>query len=506
MSRRDGLESDSDLLNRLGYTQELRRRMGAFTNFSVSFSIICILAGGITAFPLALAAGGGLSVFAGWWLGSLIAITVALSMAQIASAFPTAGGLYHWASRLGGRTLGWVTAWFNLIGLVLALASINVGLYDFFVRPQLLDAGWVEDTPHGLEQGAFVALMLGVQAALNHWAPRLTDRLVDLSGMLILGLGAILILALLSTVSLESMEWSRLLRFERNLPLGGPVSGTGGAMSDMDGAGSHRMALPALWAVLTGLILPLYTLTGFDASAHAAEETKDAARVVPKGIVRAVLWSALLGGIMVCTFVLALENIPDAIGTGPGYLATLLERLPGPLHWTLAAGLMLVNALCGLACMMSTSRMVYAFARDGGLPASSLLARVDPRRATPGPAIWSVAVAATLLTLWADAFAVLSTGCAVFLYLSYVSPIVAGLRAEGRSWQSKGPFDLGRLSRPCAWLAILGTAVLTLVGIQPPNQQVLLLIAGLLAALALLWWPLGERRRFKGTPTSAARD
>jgi len=502
MGERSGLEADSDLLKRLGYTQELRRRMGAFTNFSVSFSIICILAGGITAFPLALAAGGGLSVFAGWWVGSFIAISVALSMAQIASAFPTAGGLYHWASLLGGRTLGWVTAWFNLIGLILALASVNVGLYDFFVRPELLDAGWVEETPHPLETGAFVALLLGVQAALNHWAPRLTDHLIGLSGVLILMLGATLILALLFTLSSETIEWSRLLRFERNLPLGGPVSVTGAPVSDQAGQFLHALAWPGVWAVLTGLILPLYTLTGFDASAHAAEETRDAARVVPKGILRAVLWSSLLGGIMVSTFVLALENIPDAIGQGPGYLASLLERLPRPLQWGLTAGLILVNTLCGLACMLSTSRMVYAFARDGGLPASGFLSRVDRRRATPGPALWSVAFTATLLTLWADAFAVLSTGCAVFLYLSYASPILAGLRAERHRWQRKGPFDLGRASRPCACVAVLGTGLLSLTAIQPPNEQVVLLIVGLLGALALLWWPLGERRRFKGSPAA----
>ena len=143
---------------------------------------------------------------------------------------------------------------------------------------------------------------------------------------------------------------------------------------------------------------------------------------------------------------------------------------------------------------------MYAFARDGGLPASRALAAVDPVRKTPAPAIWLSAGLAIAVTLYADAFAVLSTAAAVFLYVSYVLPIAAGLIAEGRTWTKKGPFDLGALSRPVAVLAVLGGAVLIFVGVQPPNQKVLALIVGLLAFLAVFWWVLGERRRFRGPP------
>lgn len=516
--------ADAALLRQFGYAQELRRRMGAFTNFAVSFSIICILAGGITAFPLALAAGGGLSVCVGWILGALIALCVALSMAQIASAFPTAGGLYHWASLLGGRGFGWATAWFNLLGLVLVVASVNVGLYDFFVRPELVRAGWLDDAPLPFEQTVFVFLILGVQAWLNHRAPVLVNRLLDLSGVLIMMLAIILVSALVLSLNVADIDWGRLIRLERNLPLGGPSLGapslggpslgspaSGGLFQGGPFQGGSTPTEPIqgapvgilLWAVFAGLILPLYTLTGFDASAHAAEETHDAARVVPAGIIRSVLWSALLGGVLVTTFVLALENIPDAIGLGAGFLASLLERLPGPLRAFLMIGLIVVNALCGLACLLSASRMVYAFARDGGLPASRWLARVGPRHGTPATALWVVAGVAGLLTLWADAFAVLSTACAVFLYLSYVAPIAAGVWVEGRGWTRKGPFQLGAASRGCGLAATLGALLLAVVGVQAPNEQVLWLILSLLALMALLWWPLGERHRFQGPPPTS---
>src|SRR6185503_6939919 len=124
---------DEKLLRQLGYEQELSRRMSGFSNYAISLSIICILAGGITSFHVGLCSAGGASIGLGWPLACLFSLTVAWTMAQVASAFPTAGGLYHWASILGGRGCGWVTAWFNLLGLITVLAAINAGTYDFII-------------------------------------------------------------------------------------------------------------------------------------------------------------------------------------------------------------------------------------------------------------------------------------------------------------------------------------------------------------------------------------
>src|ERR1043165_7501416 len=110
------LAEDERTLKSMGYAQELARRMSGFSNFAISLSIICILAGGITSFQVCL-----------------FSLMVALTMGQVASAFPTAGGLYHWASILGGKGWGWITAWFNLAGLITVLAAINAGTYDFIV-------------------------------------------------------------------------------------------------------------------------------------------------------------------------------------------------------------------------------------------------------------------------------------------------------------------------------------------------------------------------------------
>ena len=123
---------DLKTLHGMGYAQELSRRMGPFQNFAISFSIICILAGGITAFPLSLSAAGGASVGYGWPLACLFALLVAAAMGQIASAYPTAGGIYHWASLMGGRGYGWAAAWFNLLGLMFVVSSVNFGVFLLF--------------------------------------------------------------------------------------------------------------------------------------------------------------------------------------------------------------------------------------------------------------------------------------------------------------------------------------------------------------------------------------
>src|SRR5882724_6309964 len=126
------ITEDVKILHSMGYAQELARRMGGFSNFAISFSIICILAGGITSFPLAMGTGGAFEATIGWLVGGVFALVVAASLGQIGSAYPTAGGLYHWSSILGGRGWGWATAWINLLGLVFVVASVNVGVWQLF--------------------------------------------------------------------------------------------------------------------------------------------------------------------------------------------------------------------------------------------------------------------------------------------------------------------------------------------------------------------------------------
>ena len=299
-----------------------------------------------------------------------------------------------------------------------------------------------------------------------------------------------MIIATVLTVSLlaynqNPLDFSRLFTFTN-------FTGTEGSVWPA----SEGMVFP----FLLGLLLAIYTITGFDASAHTAEETRNAASAVPKGIITSVVYSVIFGYIMICTFVLVLPDVETGVKNGFGFFSKLLETLPPTLQTILGLGIFLVNFLCGLACLTSTSRMMYAFARDGGLPASNTLRKVSPTLKTPIAAIWVSAVLAIAATLYADAFSVLAVGCAVFLYLSYIMPTAAGILAEGKTWKHKGPFNLGGLSKPIAVLAVLGGGFLVFVGVQPPNEKVLYVTIAMLVVMAIFWFVFGESTRFKGPP------
>ena len=492
----DQASADTKTLHEMGYSQELSRRMGAFQNFAISFAIICIVAGGITAFPVAISAAGGAGIGIMWPIGSLFALLVAAAMGQIASSYPTAGGIYHWSSILGGRAWGWAAAWFNLLGLIFVVASVNWGLYNLF-RDLFLGQvlGWdvTNWTPSGdfstgwWYQTAFIVGVTVLQAIINHYFLRLTTLLTDFSGYLILATAVLLTLAMLAFA--PSWNFSRLFTFTN--------------FTGETGGNVWPSLTGAAWYFVMGLALlhVVYTITGFDASAHTSEETRNAPVEVPKGMIRSVFWSFLFGYIMVCSFVLALPDQKAADGTvidgvtfaaskGWGSFNWLMETsaMPFFLKAILIVGIVVSNFLCALAGLTSTSRMMYAFARDGGLPASGLLKSVSATFRTPGPAIWAGGLLSVLATLYGNAFLVLSTGCAVFLYLSYLMPIGAAMLSEiNGTWRNKGPFNLGMSSVLIALLALIGCAVLILVGVQPPQEKVGYLIVIMLLGLAAFW-------------------
>ena len=477
------LSEDERLLFALGYKQELARRMSGFSNFAISLSIICILAGGITSFHVGWCSVGGASIGLGWPLACLFSLVVALSMAQVASAFPTAGGLYHWSSILGGRGWGWVTAWFNLVGIVTALGAINAGTFDFAAAAFGIGGG---EHAHLVKTVVVVGMTLS-QGLLNHYGIRLTTRLTDLSGWLILLVSAVLTASLLAAVS--HWDLARLVTFTNfsGLPQDSPV---------------FPRQQNMMWLFALGLLLPAYTITGFDASAHTSEETMDAARNVPRGIVRSVWVSGLFGWFMLCAIALAIPDTREAAAKGADVVHWVLKTtLPGWLAWSLLATIVSAQYFCGLAALTSASRMAYAFARDGGLPCSAYLGKVSERTRTPCHAIWSSAVLAALFTVLVP-YTTIAAVCVIFLYISYVLPVLAGFFAWGRRWTRMGPWHLGKWYRPLAMISALGCVFLILIGMQPPNQQAAWIV-GVALVLMLAFWFAVEQKRFRGPPRTS---
>lgn len=473
---------DEKALARLGYAQELLRRLGGFSNFAISLSIICILAGGITSFSQGFCGIGGAAIGIGWPFVCLISLAVAATMGQVASAFPTAGGLYHWATILGGRGWGWVTAWFNLVGLITVLAAINTGTIDFA-------AGWLGWKPGPWEKVAAVAMITVAQAIFNHFGIRLTSLLTDFSGWWILSIAVVLTFSLFLCV--KELELGRLVTFAN---FSGPAGGDVLPQTD------SKTLLFGL-----GFLLPAYTLTGFDASAHVAEETVNAAREVPRAIVRSVWVSGLFGWVMLIAAVLAMPNLADAAAQGTNAFVWTMQQL-FPEWWAtiLFVGVSLAHFLCGLATITSASRMVYAFARDGGLPFSTIWKHVDERRRSPVAAVWLTTVLA-IVVVAAIPYAAIAAICAVLLYVSYVLPTALGIFAYGKTWTSFGPWSLGRWYRPLAAISVLGCLGLLVIGMLPPNQIAAPILCGFVLALLIIWFGYA-RKHFPGPPTVLRKD
>src|SRR5260221_5495760 len=137
-------DRDQRDLSHFGYAQELFRAMGGFSNFAISFSVISILTGAVTLYGYGLAKGGPREMALGWPIVAFFSLCVAAAMGELASSYPTSGGMYHWSAALGGPAWGWFTAWFNIIGLIAALAGIDYGCAKFAL-PLL---GFPQNTPY----------------------------------------------------------------------------------------------------------------------------------------------------------------------------------------------------------------------------------------------------------------------------------------------------------------------------------------------------------------------
>jgi amino acid transporter len=484
---------DLKVLHGMGYAQELSRSMSKFSNFAISFSIICILSGGINSFAQAISSVGGAGAGIGWIVGCLLSGMFALAMAQIASAFPTAGGLYHWASILGNRFWGWLTAWLNLLGLITVLGAINIGTAYFFAGTF---GGLFGFTGTDMQVVVFVAVITILQAILNHVGIRVTTFLTDISGYVIFATTAVLVIACLYFA--PAIDISRLWTFTN---FSGEAGGNVFPQSDN-----------VAYLFLLCLLLPVYTITGYDASAHTSEETKNAAISVPKGIVSAVFWSSIVGWVMICAITLAIPDMNEAAAQGWGmFFGTINAIMPAGLAQVIFLGILIAQFLCGLATVTSASRMLFAFARDDGMPVGSkALASVSPKYRTPVNAIWTATVLCILYVVLALSIKVAGTSIyvivvnstLVFLFLSFTIPLVAAMLSYGTAkWPNPGPWALSAgVYKLVTVLAVVGMGVILFIAVAPPNERVLYVVAGFIA-LALILWVTVENRRFEGPPT-----
>ncbi|GAA4354937.1 amino acid permease [Microbacterium rhizosphaerae] len=483
------LDADAAELARLGYKQELHRGMSAFSNFAVSFSIISILAGCITSYAIALKSGGPSAINIGWPLVGVFVLLVALAMAEVCSKYPTAGGLYFWAGRLAKhnkREWAWFVGWFNFLGEVAVTAAIDFGAATTMMAFANLVWG-VEVNPFNTF-GLFVVLIV-VHGLLNTFGVNLVSILSNVSAWWHI-VGVLIIVAALWIIPTQhqSVAWT----------FTGFYNGTGWSF--------------APYVFLMGLLMAQYTYTGYDASAHIAEETKGAAIAAPKGIVMSVLISIIGGWVLLYSITAAIQDSSDkgigkllgsATGLPPAQI--FLDALNNP---TMAKFLLFIvcgaQFFCGMASVTANSRMSYAFSRDNAIPGSRLWAKVNSRTGTPTNSIWLCVALAIILTVPAmwnlTAYLAVTSIAVIGLYIAYVTPVL--LRRLDRNFVP-GPWNLGRWSAIVGWLAVIWVAFIIILFILPPLYPITLdtfnyapVAVVVVILLATVLWFVSGRKHF----------
>jgi amino acid transporter len=490
----DQHDSDEEYLASLGYGQQLFREMGGFSNFAISFSIISILTGAVLLYGYGLKFAGPLANSVGWPLVSIFTLAVAASMAEIASAYPTAGGLYFWSSRLGGHGWGWTTAWLNMIGQVTITAGVNIAAAIYLIGATTHLLGMPADT--GTNWYFQVAIMVVItipQVLINVYGIRVTALLSDISVWWHIAGGAVIVLAL-AFAGRHHNTLAFLFSFRP----------TGAA----EVAKWYGVAPAALLFVLS-LLQAQWTYTGYDASAHVAEETKMARLNSAWGIFLSVAVSAVVGYVMLMVLTWCIPNGDVAATVADPYpvLYIVAKNLTPLLTNVIAILIGGAMWLCGLASVTSMGRMWYAFARDDGMPGSSLLKRVSGKHRTPAWAIVITSILSVLVCLYAAAFNVVTSISTIALYLAYVIPIFLNFRNRltGRGqWMTRAvaPWSLGRFAPVINAIAIVWVALITVIFMLPPNQLVFWTMLGL-SAFMIVWWFISERRGPRRTAQSA---
>lgn len=501
------ISADELRLNELGYKQELNRRMGWFSNFAVSFTIISIITGILQTFYLGLNAGGPRTMMLDWTIASIAILIVGLSMAEICSAFPTAGGLYYWSARLAKRNApvwSWFTGWLNLLGQVAVTASIDFGLASFvgfFIKLAIFDSfaarPWQILVIYGI--------ILTLHGLLNTFGVSLVGKLNDISAWWHIGGTAVIVFVVMVLPNHHQSLKSVFTSYTNTTGLNW-FTGSG------------------LWVTMVGLGLAAYTITGFDASAHLTEETTDADRSGPRGIVMSIAVSAVVGFVLLGALCYALPGDvnSDAYATlassGTNAASNLfLADLGRHTAEFLILVAIVAQFFCGMASVTANSRMVYAFSRDGAVPGHKLWHRINPRTKTPTNSIWFCAAFSFILGVpslktnasgVSVAFGAIVSVAVVALTLSFAIPIM--LRVRRGDDFLHGPWKLGRLRLPLNIIALVWTVVICLAFLLPQftlhaagkfqwsSFNYAPIAVGVVLAYAGLTWVLSARKWFTG--------
>ncbi len=508
MAQPEQQDRDVQRLAELGYKQDLARAWSGFSNFAISFTIISVLAGTFTVYSQAWNNGGPIAISIAWPVVCGLVLIIAFCMAELASAYPTAGGPYWWAHSLGGPGWSWFTGWANLLGLLGIVASVDYAA-AFFASTLFNLWGWnlgVVNFADGAGLGdifvVFVVILI-LTALVNIYRSHLVALFNNVSVFWHV-LGVAVIIGIL--VFVPDHHQSASFVFTKTLN----NSGFHG--------GAHGGAFFWLYVLPVGFLLTMYTQTGYDASAHVSEETHEAELKAARGLWNSVFWAAVIGWFVLLAITFAASDV-GAINKAGG---TSISVFTSALSSKWAEAVILISTVgqlfCGLGCLTSASRTWYAFSRDRAIPGWRIWSRVDKRR-VPLYSVFATAVLSLIITLpalkgnaagvpWA--FLAVVSITTIGLYISYVAPVYLRLRA-GDSFKP-GAWNLGRKYKWMCTVAVVWT-ILMVVDFSLPfvpagvpwNKHFdwtalnysPFVNAGLFVAIGI-WWFAGARRKYTG--------
>ncbi|AYG78995.1 putative amino acid permease YhdG [Streptomyces hundungensis] len=482
---------DDATLHAMGYPRKLTRRFHAFDNFAISFTIINIISGIFSAFGFGMGAGGPRILIFGWIGVSVMVLFVGAAMGEIASAYPTSGALYFSAGKLAKRHRGawsWYTGWLNFVGQVGGTAATNYAAATFIQAFITMQWPSYEGTPQQTV-GIATAILL-VQALANTYTVQLVAVVNRISVWWLL-IGMVVIVVALTVKPSSHQPVSFATHF---------VNSTG-----FDNG---------LYAAMLGLLVTSWTFTGFDGSFHMSEETVRATVNTPKGIMRAIIYSALAGLVLMLALVYAIRDYAAEIGAAAPPVQILVDALgmgTAKLLLLIVIGAML---FCGLANMTSNTRQIFAFSRDGAMPGSRWWHSVSLRTRTPVKAVWLAAACALVLIIpgwWSHtAFTAIVSVNVVGLYLAYGVPIFLRLRLKDFE---PGPWNLGRYGRPVAAVAVVWIVLSSVLFMLPQVSPITVdsfnyapIALGVVLLIATVWWFANARRRFQGPVSYGSPD
>ena len=523
-TREQQLQQDIKDLHGLGYAQELFRTMGGFSNFAISFSIISILTGAVILYDYGLAWAGTAAVMIGWPLITVFVLAIAASMAELASAYPTAGGLYYWASKMKNKDWGWWTAWLNLIGQFAIVAGINYAAAGF-INATIVDkifGGTFNTVVIGFINGQLVTMgvILAIQLALNIAGINLVALLNQVSVWWHIVIVAVVVVLIFLAAKPDQ---SGLTLFQiQPMDQGGSWDNNLGFVHLLYGPAT---SYPLILAFFFSLLLANWTYTGYDASAHVAEETVGARMASAWGVFLSVAVSAVVGYIFLVALTTHLPNLgalfPADLSTGDpatysqyyfgggvAVIDILVYNLGAFVGGVLSAGIAIAMWFCGLSSLAAAGRMLFAFSRDDGIPGSGWLKRVSTKYRTPGNALTGVAVVAWLFTVAAfivgtgTAIVIITAISTIFLYAAYGVVIFLGATTE--EWRTHRVWSLGRWSKLVAYVAVFWVLVLMVLFSFPTSGNISWPFMVGTVVLLLIYYFGYARARFAGPKVQGA--